>query len=166
MAKGIWGKLTSSVQAPDSGGWRWEVLKRSTGINVWLYRLTGGRVGGRFDDAPVCILHHRGAKTGESRETPLVHLVDGERVVLVASIGGRPKNPAWYHNVRAHPEIEVEIRGRRRLMTARVADPEERAELWPRLLTIWPAFEDYQARTERTIPVVVCEPRDGAGSGA
>lgn len=162
MAKGIWGKLTSSVAVPDPGSWSWKVLQRSAGVNVWLYRLTGGRVGGRFDGAPVCILHHRGAKSGEARQTPLVHLVDGERVVLVASIGGRPKNPAWYHNLRAHPEIELEIRGRRRPMTARIAGPEERAELWPRLLEIWPAFEDYQARTERTIPVVVCEPRDGA----
>lgn len=158
MAKGIWGKLTSSVEVPDTGSLRWQALQHTMRFNVMLYRWTGGRLGGRFDAAPVCILHHRGAKTGQARETPLVHLVDGDSVVLVASIGGRPTNPAWYHNVCANPDVEIEVRGRRRPMTARIAGPDERAELWPRLLEIWPAFDDYQARTERTIPVVVCEP--------
>jgi F420H(2)-dependent quinone reductase len=165
MAKGIWGKLTSAVEVPDTGSLRWNLLQHTTRFNVLLYRLSGGRIGGQFDAAPVCILHHRGAKTGQPRETPLVHLADGDRVVLVASIGGRPTNPAWYHNVRAHPDVEIEVRGRRRPMTARIAGAQERAELWPRLLEIWPAFDDYQARTERTIPVVVCEPRAGAASG-
>ena len=130
-----------------------------TRANVWMYRKSGGRLGGRFDAAPMCILHHRGAKSGEARETPLVHLPDGERVIIVASIGGNPKNPAWYHNVKAHPEIEIERGGKRRPMTARVVDEAERAQLWPRLLEVWPAWEDYQARTTRQLPVIVCEPR-------
>jgi F420H(2)-dependent quinone reductase len=160
MAKGIWGKLTSAVTVPGQGSVGRKALQQTFRLNVWLYRLSNGRIGGRYDDAPVCILHHRGAKTGAARETPLVYLGDGDRVVLVASMGGQPKNPAWYHNLRAHPEIEIETRGQRRKMTATVATPKERDELWPRLTEMWPAFDDYQARAERTIPVVVCEPRD------
>jgi deazaflavin-dependent oxidoreductase (nitroreductase family) len=159
MAKGPWGKLTSAVTVPGQGTVGRKALQSIFRFNVWMYRLSGGRIGGRYDAAPVCILHHRGAKSGQRRETPLVHLRDGDRVVLVASMGGQPKNPAWYHNLRAHPEIEIETRGERRQMTARIADPGERDELWPRLTEMWPAFDDYQARTERTIPVVVCEPR-------
>lgn len=158
MAKGIWGKVTSTVAAPKPGTPQWRAFQAITKVNVWLYRRTGGRVGGRYDQAPVCILHHRGAKTGQARETPLVYLADGERVIIVASIGGNPKNPAWYHNVKAHPDVEIEKNGRRRPMRARILDEHERAQLWPRLLTLWPAWEDYQARTTRRIPVVVCEP--------
>jgi F420H(2)-dependent quinone reductase len=160
MAKGTWGKLTSAVEVPDPGSLRRKALQHTFRLNVCLYRLSNGRIGGRYDDAPVCILHHRGAKTGAARETPLVYLSDEDRVVLVASMGGQPKNPAWYHNLRAHPEIEIETRGQRCKMTARVAHPDERDELWPRLTEMWPAFDDYQARAERTIPVVVCEQRN------
>jgi deazaflavin-dependent oxidoreductase (nitroreductase family) len=126
---------------------------------VALYRLSGGRIGGRYDQAPLCILHHRGAKSGAARETPLVHLPDGDRVIVVASMGGNPRNPAWFHNVRAHPDVEVEVSGQRRPMRARIAGEAERAELWPRLLEVWPAWEAYQRRTDRVLPVVVLEPR-------
>ena len=155
----LWGRLTSSVPAPSPGSRLWEPWQRLTRLNTKLYRLTGGRVGGSYDGAPVCILHHRGARTGESRETPLLYLDDHPRVVVVASMGGVPNNPAWFHNVKAHPDVTVEIGGERRPVRARVAPAEERARLWPRLLELWPAWEAYQARTSRTIPVVVLEPR-------
>lgn len=158
--KGLWGRITSLVPGPKPGTPQWHALLHVTRLNVWLYRTSGGRIGGRYDQAPVCILHHRGARSGEPRETPLVHLTDGERVVIVASMGGNPKNPAWFHNVKAHPDVEIETSGRRRPMTARVVDEAERAQLWPRLLEIWPAWDDYQARTTRRLPVIACEPRD------
>lgn len=158
--KGFWGRITSTVPAPRPGSPLWPVWNQVTKANVRLWRLTRGRLGGRYDGAPMCVLHHRGARTGEKRETPLVYLADGERVVIVASMGGIPKHPAWFHNVKANPDVEIETRGRRRRMRARVTDEGERAELWPRLLEMWPAWEAYQARTERQIPVVVCEPPD------
>ena len=157
--KGMWGRLTSSVAAPRPGTWQWKAFQVAAKANVWAYRATRGRVGGRFDDAPVCILHHRGAKTGQRRETPLVHLPDGDRVILVASMGGMPRNPAWYHNLRANPDIEIERDGRREPMRAREAEGAERDELWQRVLTVWPTYDDYQARTSRRIPVLICEPR-------
>jgi deazaflavin-dependent oxidoreductase (nitroreductase family) len=160
MGKGLFGRFTSTVPAPKPGTPAWRIWHQITRANVALYRLSGGRIGGRYDDAPVCILHHKGAKSGVVRETPLVHLPDGDRVVIVASMGGNPRNPAWYHNVKAHPDVEVEVRGRRRPMHARVVtDDAEREQLWRRLLEIWPAWEDYQARTTRKIPVIVLEPR-------
>lgn len=160
MAKGIWGRFTSAVPAPKPGTPLWRPWNAITKLNVRLYRATGGRIGGRYDKAPVCILHHKGAKSGVVRETPLVYLADGDRVVLVASMGGNPKNPHWYHNLKAHPETEVEVGGKRRPVTARVVtDETERNALWPRLLELWPAWADYQARTDRVLPVIVLEPR-------
>jgi deazaflavin-dependent oxidoreductase (nitroreductase family) len=159
MDKGIWGQLTSRVPSPKPGTPLWRPWHLVTKLNVELYRRSGGRIGGRYDQAPVCILHHVGAKSGARRETPLVHLPDGDRIVLAASMGGNPRNPAWYHNLRANPDVEVEVRGDRRPVRARVVGDDERAELWPRLLEVWPAWEDYQARTSRQIPVIVLEPR-------
>jgi deazaflavin-dependent oxidoreductase (nitroreductase family) len=157
--KGFWGKLTSRTGPPKPGTPLWKGFQAVTKLNVWAYRASRGRIGGRFDAAPVCILHHRGAKSGQKRETPLVYLRDGDRVVLVASMGGMPKNPAWYHNLRADPDVEIERDGRREPMTARVTDGDERTELWQKVLTVWPTYDDYQARTSRRIPVIVCEPR-------
>lgn len=157
--KGIWGKLTTSSAPPPPGSVQFRAWKAITRLNVWLYRRTGGRVGGSFDGAPLCILHHRGAKTGAPRETPLTYLADGDRVVLIASYGGAPKSPAWYFNLRAHPEVEIERFGRREPMRAHQAGADERAELWPRITAMYPGYGDYQARTEREIPVMVCAPR-------
>ena len=160
MSKGIWGRLTSRVQAPKPGTPVFKAWNQVTRANVWLYRASGGRIGGKYDTAPVCILHHTGAKSGVVRETPLVYMPDGENVVIVASMGGNPKNPAWYHNLKAHPATTVEVRGTRKPVTARFVDDEpERSALWSRLLQIWPAWEDYQARTTRRLPVIVLEPR-------
>jgi deazaflavin-dependent oxidoreductase (nitroreductase family) len=158
MGKGLFGHVTSRVPAPRPGTPLWEPWKKVMAINTHLYRLTGGRVGGRYDAAPVLILHHVGAKSGARRETPLVYLADGDDIVIVASMGGMPKNPAWLHNIRANPLVNVEIRGSRRAMTARVVSEDERAALWPRLLEMWPAWEDYQARPTRQIPVVRLTP--------
>lgn len=142
------------------------IIKTMASANVWLYRRTGGRVAGtwrigagRKNPVPICLVEHRGRKTGKLRTTPLVYLVDGERVVVVASQAGRPEHPMWYLNILADPDVTVQIGHQRRLMRARVADPEERAELWPRLVDLYADYDSYQSWTDRVIPVVVLEPR-------
>lgn len=142
------------------------IIKTMAIANVWLYRRTGGRVGGtwrigagRKNPVPICLMEHRGRKTGKLRTTPLVYLADGDRVVVVASQAGRPEHPMWYLNLLADPEVTVQIRDQRHPMRARVADPDERAELWPRLVDLYADYDSYQSWTERVIPVVVLEPR-------
>ena len=157
--KGFYGRLTAAVKAPTDASRAWVLVRAATGLHAAVFRASGGRLMSRFDGAPLLVLHHRGARTGEPRSTPLIHLRDGENVVVVASMGGQPKNPAWYHNLRAHPEVEIELGGRRRPVSARLATPEEAARLWPRLSAMWPAWEDYKTRTEREFPVFVLEPR-------
>ena len=103
--------------------------------------------------------HHRGAKSGAARSTPMIYLADRDRYVLVASTGGNPRNPAWYHNLRAHPEIEIEVHGGRVPLQAREASKTEADALWPRLFEMWPAWADYMERTDRVFPVMICEPR-------
>lgn len=135
------------------------VMKVGARLNIWLYRATGGRVGGRFPGgAPVLLLTSVGRRSGLERTVPLLYLEDGDRLVVVASQGGMPTHPDWYHNVVAHPRVEVEVGRRVREMVARVADEAERAELWPRLVAVYRGYDDYQARTERRIPVVVLDP--------
>jgi deazaflavin-dependent oxidoreductase (nitroreductase family) len=159
--KGFWGKLSTRGAPPKPGTVPFKIWKAITRANTWAYRQSGGRFFGTFDGAPLCIVHHRGAKSGQPRETPLTYLPDGDRVVLIASYGGAPKSPAWYHNLKAHPDIEIERKGRREPMTAHQADTAERAELWPRIVKMYPGYGDYQARTDRQIPVMVCTPRPG-----
>jgi len=103
----------------------------------------------------VLLLHHVGRRSGQRRVTPLLYLPDGDELVIVASMGGTPKNPAWFHNLEAAPDTEVEVGRERRPVRARVAGPQERAALWPRLVELYPSFATYQARAPREIPVVV-----------
>ena len=151
--------LTSLGKPPPPGSLGFAAWKRFTALNNTLYRATGGRVGGSFDGNPVVLLHHVGRRSGEARVTPLLYMRDGEDVVIVGSMGGTPKHPAWVHNLRDRPDTEIELGRERRAVHARVADPEERARLWPRLVESYPAFDAYQARTEREIPVVILSPR-------
>jgi deazaflavin-dependent oxidoreductase (nitroreductase family) len=128
-------------------------------LNVWVYRLSGGRIGGRFlRGAPVCLVTTTGRKSGEPRTAPLLYLADGPRVVIVASQGGMSKHPVWYLNLTANPRCTVEIGSEKRAMVARTASAEEKAALWPRLVAMYRDYADYQARTERDIPVVILEP--------
>lgn len=136
------------------------IMRWMSHANTWLYRKTGGRVGGRFlRGAPVCLLTTTGRKSGEPRTTPLLYLRRGDRVIVVASQGGMPKHPQWYRNLQVTPEVEVEIKKERLRLTARTASEAERQELWPELLKMYSDFEDYQSWTERVIPVVILEPR-------
>ncbi len=147
--------LTSLAEPPQPGTRRFAVWNRFTGVNNAVYRASGGRLLGSFDGNPVLLLHHVGRRSGERRVTPLLYLPDGDELVIVGSMGGSPKHPAWFHNLTAQPETEVEVGRERRRVRARVAEPAERASLWPRLVERYPAFDAYQARTEREIPVVI-----------
>jgi F420H(2)-dependent quinone reductase len=130
-------------------------------VNRTLYELTGGRVGGRHGSAPVLLLRVRGRKTGKLRVTPLLYLVDAERLVVVASAGGAPSDPGWFYNLQSSPNAEVQVGRERRRVGARKATPEERDRLWPQLVDMYPAYDEYQRRTKRSIPVVILEPRSG-----
>lgn len=141
----------------------WPLLLRVAGAHTALYRATGGRIGHRIPGSPpMLLLDHVGAKSGVKRTTPLVYTADGRNLVLVASKGGYPKNPAWYHNLMAHPETTVQVGPERRNVTARVATPEERPRLWKQAVATYSGFEGYRRRTEREIPLVVLEPRSPA----
>jgi deazaflavin-dependent oxidoreductase (nitroreductase family) len=142
------------------------VIKALAAANVRVYRLTRGRIGGTWrvgaawrHPVPICLVEHRGRRTGRLRTTPLVYLRDGDRVVVVASQAGRPHHPLWYRNLEADPDATVQIRGHRQAMRARTADPAERAVLWPRLVELYSDYDSYQSWTDREIPVVVLEPR-------
>jgi deazaflavin-dependent oxidoreductase (nitroreductase family) len=151
--------LTGLAKPPPPGSLAFGAWKRMNALNNAVYRASGGRLLGSFDGNPVVLLHHVGRRSGEHRVAPLIYLADGEDLVVVGSMGGTPKDPAWVHNLRAQPETEVEIGRERRPVTARIADAEERARLWPQLVEHYPGFGKYQARTEREIPVVILSPR-------
>ena len=127
--------------------------------NVWLYRKTGGKLGGRMRGAPILLLTTRGRKTGKPRVTPLIYLDDGAQLAVVASKGGWPSDPLWYRNLLAEPAVEVQLGRDLRAMTARTATPEEREQLWPRLVRLYADYAEYQSWSERLIPVVVLSPR-------
>jgi deazaflavin-dependent oxidoreductase (nitroreductase family) len=133
-------------------------IRFMTAANVWLFRLSGGRFGARFPGgAPICLVTTHGRKSGDRRTVALLYLRDGDRVVLVASKGGMSHHPAWYLNMRADPRCEVEIGKERIPMRARTAGPDERRALWPRLVAMYGDYANYQDRTTRQIPVVICE---------
>ena len=130
-----------------------------TGANVLAYRLSGGRVGGRWKRRnPILLLEHEGRRSGKRRTTPLVYMRDGDDLVVVASRGGSESQPAWFHNLRANPRARAQVGRERMSVTAHVADQEQRARLWPRLVAENPDLEMYQSRTTREIPVVVLRP--------
>jgi deazaflavin-dependent oxidoreductase (nitroreductase family) len=128
-------------------------------LNVPVYRLTGGRVGGKVGDAPICLLTTTGRKSGEARTAPVVYLADGERVILIDTNAGNERLPAWSLNLKAKPEAEVETGRKRRQVSARVAEGEERAELWRKHIDQFAGFDFYLTKLERTPSVWVLEPR-------
>ncbi len=135
------------------------VIKPMSKLNTWLYRLSGGKLGGRwFQGAPILLLTTIGRKSGQPRVAPLLYLRDGEKLIVVASKGGMSQHPIWYRNLEANPEVEVEIGRERTKMLARRASDQEKAALWPRLVEMYTDYADYQARTQRNIPVIMLSP--------
>jgi deazaflavin-dependent oxidoreductase (nitroreductase family) len=137
----------SSVPAPP--GWREQHLQR--------YLATDGENGYLWNGAPVLLLTTTGRKTGNQYTTPLIFGRDGEHYLIVGSVGGREKHAQWYLNLRANPRIEVQVKADKFKATARTATPEEKPALWKTMTAIWPAYDEYQQKTAREIPVVIIE---------
>lgn len=125
--------------------------------HVRAYRETDGERGYEWRGAQCLLLTTTGRKSGEPRTLPLIFGADADRQVLVASKGGAPEHPAWFLNLRDKPEVEVQIKADRFMAIARVAEGDERARLWELMLGEWPAYAEYQTKTDRQIPVVVLE---------
>jgi F420H(2)-dependent quinone reductase len=133
-------------------------LRAFMGAHTALYRLSGGRIGGKMGSLRILLLTTTGRRSGQPRTVPLVFFEDGERLVVIASKGGDPKDPLWWENLRKSPEAEVQVGSERRRMRARLASAEERARLWPRVKRENPAYAAYEKRTTREIPVVLLQP--------
>lgn len=128
-------------------------------LNIPLYRLSGGRIGGKINAAPVLLLTTTGRKSGQARTAPVVYLADGANMVVIGSNAGHNRTPAWSLNLKANPEAEVEVGRERRQVRARVAEGDERADLWRKHNQQYSGFDEYEARTDRDIALFVLEPR-------
>ncbi|HYZ05108.1 MAG TPA: nitroreductase family deazaflavin-dependent oxidoreductase [Rubrobacter sp.] len=139
-------------------------LKLGSGAHAGVYRATGGKLFGRMGKSPILLLNTVGRKTGRKRTTPLLYVMDGEDFVIIASKGGAATHPAWYLNLRANPDATVEIGDREVQVEAGVADPEEKARLWQKMVEMYPTYDDYQRKTEREIPLLVLRPVERGGA--
>jgi deazaflavin-dependent oxidoreductase (nitroreductase family) len=128
-----------------------------TNVQVCLYRLSGGSIAGTFKGVPVLLLTTTGRKTGKKRTKPLLYLMDNDQVVLVASHAGAPTDPIWWRNLEHNPHAQVQIKRTLLEVEAREATPEERERLWPKLVALYPDYQNYQKRTTRTIPIVLLQ---------
>jgi len=127
--------------------------------HVRVYRETGGERGYHWRGAKVLLLTTTGRTSGEQRTTPLIHGVDGDRWIVIASKGGAPDHPAWYLNLQAEPRTEIQVEGDVIPVVSTTAEGDERSRLWAAMLEQWPAYDEYQSKTDREIPVVVLERR-------
>lgn len=143
-----------SMAMPDS----W--LKTAGKLNVPLYRLSRGRLGGKVGTAPVLLLTSTGRRSGQPRTAPVLYLVDDDGgLVVIGSNAGNDRAPAWSFNLKANPDAEVDVRGKRSRVRARVAEGEERARLWQKANEVYEGFDSYDARTAREIAVFVLDAR-------
>lgn len=152
--------MTTKSAAPSTPGSappRW-LVKAMTHTHVFLNRLTGGRFFNSLAGDDVCFVTMKGAKSGRTLTIPLMYVPYRDGVLLVASLGGAPRNPVWYNNLVKHPVIEVRHRGRRMKLRARLATAEEKPALWPICDQHYAPYADYRKRTTRDIPIFVCEP--------
>ncbi|MDX1689424.1 MAG: nitroreductase family deazaflavin-dependent oxidoreductase [Acidimicrobiia bacterium] len=135
-------------------------VRRLSRLHRLVFRATKGRIGARLVDNDMLLLTTRGAVTGEPHTVPLLFLRDADRLVVIASYGGRPDHPQWYRNLVAEPVVGVRLPRARTTVerTARTATADERRTWWPRIVEAYDGYETYQARTEREIPVVFLEP--------
>lgn len=122
------------------------------------FRSNHGKVGGQFEGAPILLIHHRGAKTGKERVNPLMYLRDGDRYLVFASKGGYDHNPDWYHNLRAHPDIAIEVGDGMVQVRASEVSGAERDRLYAKQASLYPQFAEYQRKTRRVIPVMALSP--------
>jgi deazaflavin-dependent oxidoreductase (nitroreductase family) len=153
--KKAWQRIRQAgVSAAASPAGSWFIINVSAKVDPPLLKATKGYASS-FGVTPVLLLTHTGAKTGQRRETPLVYVRDGDDLVLVASKGGDPSHPAWYHNLTANPRCEVVVKGRSGTYEAAEVTGAERDRLWAKAVDLYPGYETYQARTNgRLIPLV------------
>jgi deazaflavin-dependent oxidoreductase (nitroreductase family) len=157
--------VTSQREDVDAIPLKWQstvqrVMKYYTRLNVWVYKKTSGRLMRNFPGGyPICIVGMKGKKSGKRREIALIHLPWGDKKLLVASQGGMENHPLWYFNICANPQIDIMVCGDTQSYLAELASPEQKRELWPHLLSLYPDFDSYQARTDRDIPVFICDPQ-------
>jgi deazaflavin-dependent oxidoreductase (nitroreductase family) len=140
---------TEATQTIDREDWNRRVIEE--------FRANGGKVGGYFEGSPMMLLTTTGAKSGQPRLAPLVYTTDNGRLVVIASKGGAPTNPDWYHNLRANPEVTVEIGTESFPARASVLEGEERQRLFDQMAAQMPGFAEYQENTTRQLPVIVLE---------
>ncbi len=133
-------------------------VKRWSRVHKALFRSTRGRVGKRLVDNDMLLLTSVGRNTGRDHTVPLLYLTDDDRLVVIASYGGRDNYPEWYLNLRVRPEVTVELPGKKMEMVARTADSDDRVDWWPRIVDAYDGYATYQSRTDRVIPVVFLEP--------
>lgn len=135
---------------------RW-FMKLFTRLNVFVYQVSGGRMMNKLAGMPILLVEMTGAKSGKKRTIPLMYVPNGGGFILVASQGGAPKHPVWYHNLVAHPNVQITYGGETKGMVVRQATDDEKSQLWPICCQYYPPYQDYQDSTERNIPLFVCE---------
>ena len=133
----------------DTNDWNAQIIEE--------FRTNGGKVGGNFDGAPLLLLHTIGAKTGQERVHPVMYLPVDDRYAVFASKAGAPEHPAWFHNLTAHPEVTVEMGKETFRARATVAQRAERDKLYAQQSKLYPGFAEYEAKTDRVIPVVLLD---------
>jgi deazaflavin-dependent oxidoreductase (nitroreductase family) len=141
--------MAEHEQAPRETGWQAEHAKR--------YIATDGEDGHMWNGVPTLLLTTKGARSGKPYTTPLIYGRDGERYLIVASIGGAPQHPQWYRNLVADPDVGIQVGAEKFNALARTATPEEKPPLWSLMASVYPAYEDMQKRTTRDIPVIIIE---------
>jgi deazaflavin-dependent oxidoreductase (nitroreductase family) len=134
------------MNADDVNDWNRKVIEE--------FRANGGEVGGQFAGAPMILVHHFGAKSGVERVSPMVYFTDGDRMLIVASAAGSPKNPDWYHNLKARPKVDVEVGAETFPVVVEELQADERAQKWAGITAAMPGFAEYQEKTSRVIPVL------------
>lgn len=152
---------TKEIQSRQFTSWHIRLLKflrkLITDGNVWVLKVSRGKLGNSFLGVPVLLLTTVGRKTGQNRTQPLYYLEDGERVILVASNAGTERDPAWFLNLQANPQVIVNINGSEKQMSGRAASAQEKSELWPRLTTLFPKWQMMEDRSERSFNVVILD---------
>lgn len=126
--------------------------------HVVRYQETDGAVGHDWQGTVTLLLTTTGRRSGKERTTPLIYQTEGDAYIVVASLGGADHNPLWYENLTTDPKVKVQVKGDKFTARARTATPEEKPALWRKMAAVWPAYDDYQTKTTRNIPVVVLEP--------
>lgn len=129
-------------------------VKLMSALHTTLYRLTGGTVGRRMVNNDMLLLTTKGRVSGKDHTVPLLYLEDGDRLVVIASYGGRPDHPSWYKNLLATPEATVQIRSDHRNITATTMNEADRADWWPRVVAAYSDYAEYQSKTDRQIPLL------------